>query len=147
MNSIIKTALRKVFRENKPTIVDRYNIRGFDTSIDSCNINYVYNEYLDEVIEATKGLVVEYDDQLELHSNHTLWSIDEVPKEYGNIRHEYMYEFEEQTGVTLELLGRSGRHVCVECNLTNILDYVKLKKLALKLEEKLINYCNSGDWR
>lgn len=87
---------------------------------------------------------------LELHSNHTLAEINRpvnvadgiFEAEYWDQRHSVMQEFEILTKVSIAQLGRSGRHIVVADDENNRLAYPYLKKLALQLEEKLINTMN-----
>lgn len=49
-----------------------------------------------------------------------------------------IYEFEHRTGIEVYLLGRSGRHVCVEDTPANSRRYQQLKRLALQIERAVI---------
>lgn len=82
---------------------------------------------------------------LELHANRTVWKLEKGISDdlYVNLVHEKVLKFEKETGVDIYLLGRSGRHVCVELNATNLERYTQLKEKALELEEELINEINN----
>ena len=81
---------------------------------------------------------------LELSDNHTLWeinsSIDE--EEYVQLVDTACEEFKNETGVDLYLLGRSGRHACVEINFDNFKRYDELKTAQRKWEKWVIDEAN-----
>ena len=84
---------------------------------------------------------------LELHDNHTWWEIEvendiDISEEYEWKVEEAIEVFERHTGVKIYLLGRSGRHCCVEDTPENSRRYQYLEKKALKLEQKVIDYFN-----
>ncbi|MCF8008128.1 MAG: hypothetical protein K9K32_00050 [Halanaerobiales bacterium] len=82
---------------------------------------------------------------LELHDNHTAWQVNPVSQFfYDYILFEKINEFKEKTGQDIYLLGRSGRHVCIEMNMDNIKNFKKYQKLALKLEQDFINEINKS---
>jgi len=89
---------------------------------------------------------------LQLHDNHTMWEIDvgeddlsgeELSRMYEFLVNNAIVDFKSETGVEVYLLGRSGRHVCVDYNLDNLIDYDRLKNTALGLEKEVINNINS----
>jgi len=83
---------------------------------------------------------------LELHANHTLWKIDNEELNDDDIYIEVesaIDAFESITGTDVYLLGRSGRHVCVEDNKKNSKRYHYLKKVALELEKDFIYNMNN----
>ena len=76
-----------------------------------------------------------------------MWSIstdEDIDWEEYNVQVERLLEqFQDETGVIAELLGRSGRHVVVELNASNLLNYDHLSQVANRLEQSLIdNYKN-----
>ena len=85
---------------------------------------------------------------LQLHDNHTLNQINipdtdtytdkEIDEIYYQLVSSKVAEFEEETGLDLYLLGRSGRHVCVEDTADNVLMYPELRDLAERLEAEVI---------
>jgi len=85
---------------------------------------------------------------LELHANRTWWKC-EVP---ADVAHDPEYfgllidlaaeDFTQQTGVELHLLGRHGRHVCVEDTLENRDNYWELRELALQIEQGVVESYN-----
>ena len=82
---------------------------------------------------------------LQLHDNHTFWDIEsEVdPEDVYATLDEFIERFELQTGQKAYLLGRSGRHVCVDFTLDNLENYEILKETALDLEQEFINTVNA----
>lgn len=83
---------------------------------------------------------------LELHRNATereldnprVKSAEEATALYNDLVLWAIYEFEHRTGIGVFLLGRSGRHVCVEDTPANSRRYQHLKRLALKIERTVI---------
>lgn len=82
---------------------------------------------------------------IELSDNQTLWEIDsEIDDEdYWGIVDNALAEFENETGVTPHLLGRSGRHVCVDINWSNFTNYDELVKVQRRLEKEVIDKANN----
>ena len=83
---------------------------------------------------------------LELHDNHTIWDLENENKtdeEYLVLVEEAVQFFELRTETPLFLLGRSGRHVCVEDNYKNSKRYQWLKRVALELEQNMIDTFNT----
>lgn len=82
-----------------------------------------------------------YHGKLELHAERVAWWPDALGVEMDewNIRVELACRaFEEQTGVEVECLGRSGRHVCVADTPANSKNYRHLKAKALKLAREFL---------
>ena len=52
-------------------------------------------------------------------------------------------EFLSKTGTEIYQLGRSGRHICVEDTIDNLLNSKQLYETALQLEKDIISYMNS----
>lgn len=85
---------------------------------------------------------------LQLHDNRTLNQINvpdtsmytdaEIDEIYYQLVDSKIAEFEEETGLELYLLGRSGRYVCVEDTADNVLMYPELRDLAERLEAEVI---------
>ena len=85
---------------------------------------------------------------LELHANSTfndarIWGLpddhDFDYDFYGHLIEIAVDSFQEGSGVEVQLLGRSGRHVCVEDTLENRDQYEELRDLALHLEQRVID--------
>jgi hypothetical protein len=82
---------------------------------------------------------------LELNDNHTLWEIDNEDfnvEEYNYIVEDAMNEFSFRTDEELYLLGRSGRHACVEFTVENLLNYEALQEIQREIEENVIYEAN-----
>ncbi len=89
---------------------------------------------------------------IELNDNHTLWEV-EAPKEvsndgsfdmvYSDIVNEAANKFQEETDTKLFLVGRMGRHACVENNFTNASRYNELQEVQEKLEKEVIEKANA----
>lgn len=67
--------------------------------------------------------------------------LDEIT--WMNLVDDSLAEFEDLTGVTAYTLGRSGRHVCVDFNLENLIGFDKLKDVIEKLQKQLIKDANN----
>lgn len=88
---------------------------------------------------------------IELNDNHTLWDI-KAPEEYNDdgsfddfyrdLISEACDDFKTTTGEELYLVGRSGRHACVEISLDNVLRYNELKEAQENIEQKVIKDAN-----
>ena len=87
-----------------------------------------------------------YRGYIQLHNNRTLWDINlanEIDEQhYSILLDNAIAEFESKTGQEVFLLGRSGRHVCVNDTEENRKNYSRLKRLALRLEKELIKDFN-----
>lgn len=83
---------------------------------------------------------------LELSDNHTMYDLNDNGKseeEWYSIIDSKSVEFENETDVPLKFLGRSGRHVCVDLNLKNIINYNKLKEVQERLEKEAVAEFNN----
>lgn len=131
------------------------------------NINFpeydYFNDYImsvdkknfDEAVEKIKNALNNiklYNDSdgsgvyLELSDNHTMYDLNDNGKseeEWYSIVKSKEVEFENETDVPLKFLGRSGRHVCVDLNLENIINYDKLKEVQERLEDEAVAEFNS----
>lgn len=87
-----------------------------------------------------------YDGYLELHDNHTLWHInkDISINDYADqVTLRRMQMEEHFKDLEIYLLGRTGRHVCVEDTPVNRRRYACLVEYADRLENDLIDYFNN----
>lgn len=131
------------------------------------NINFpeydYFNDYImsidkksfDEAVEKIKNALNNiklYNDSegsgvyLELSDNHTMYDLNDNGKseeEWYSIVQSKEVEFENETDVPLRFLGRSARHVCVDLNLENIINYDKLKEVQERLEKEAVAEFNS----
>jgi len=93
-------------------------------------------------------------DYIQLSDNHTIWKLDSLDMSVDDDTAEdmdYLYyslvysacqKFQEKSGVEVFLLGRSGRHVCVEDTDQNRRRYRSLCNLQSKLEKWVIDTYN-----
>ena len=84
---------------------------------------------------------------IELSDNHTMWDItneeiDEVI--YWEVLQEYANKFEQETGVELYTEGRSGRHICVDFDVYDVLYYDYLKEVQERLEKEFVDELNNN---
>ena len=85
-----------------------------------------------------------YDEMLELHDRHTLWDVYGISDlDWVGIVDIVAEKFKVQTGVTVYFEGRSGRHICVDITLDNLINYDKLVETALDLEDEAIEMANN----
>ena len=85
---------------------------------------------------------------LELSDNHTMYDLEDNGKseeEWYSIIDSKSVEFENETNVPLRFLGRSARHICVDINLSNIVNYDKLKEVQNRLEDEAIAEFNDRE--
>lgn len=93
-------------------------------------------------------------DYIQLSDNRTIWKLDSLDMSVDDDTAEdmdYLYyslvdsacqKFQEKSGVEVFLLGRSGRHVCVEDTDQNRRRYRSLCNLQSKLEKWVIDTYN-----
>ena len=147
--------------------IDRYGKATVNTEElpDLDNYEYTYGTTRAEILQQAIDLIVkilpnvtfynDYNDTgiyLELSDNHTFWDINEPEGFDGEFDYDlYNFfveqafdEFENQTGVELYQCGRSGRHICVEVNFDNILNYDNLCKTQAELEQQVIGEAESN---
>lgn len=83
---------------------------------------------------------------LELHDNHTLWkiSVDVPEKRYNDEIELLIWDMERHyKDLKVFMLGRSGRHICVEDTPANRRRYRHLVSYAEKLEQEIVDYFNN----
>jgi hypothetical protein len=101
--------------------------------------HWPHEEYLDDDCDCEHCNVPTYDDTdgvfLELHAHRTYNYSELTPDQFHRIVNMATEYFLERTGQTVYLLGRSGRHVCVEDTLENRANYEQLREHALVLEQ------------
>ena len=89
-----------------------------------------------------------YGTVLELNDNHTIWELNNEKKsdeEWASIVNSKLAQFEADTGVELLLLGRMGRHACVEPTYDNCMNFTYLQETQEKLEQEAIDEFNAED--
>lgn len=101
-------------------------------------------EYLNNLLTDEVKFYTDYNRYLELSDNHTLWNID-IPSgaEFNDEDYSFMYtealeHLQDEIGVDVFGLGRSGRHICVEDNFRNLTQLDKFKEAQSKWEDWLI---------
>jgi len=105
-------------------------------------------QYLEDLIYEAKYYEDGYTMYLQLHDNHTLYDIDNpnfTDQDYYDLTMTVSDEFEEQTGIEVYGLGRSGRHICVDLTLENLENYKDLVDTALELEKWFIEQANDTE--
>lgn len=120
---------------------DEYN--GYYKDCDEADFNKAV-EYLNSLLTDEVKFYTDYNRYLELSDNHTLWSID-IPEgaEFNDEDYNFMYNtalehLQDEIGVEVFGLGRSGRHICVEDNFRNLTQLDKFKEAQDKWEDWLI---------
>lgn len=85
---------------------------------------------------------------LELSDAHVAREIDNQELDeitWMSLVDDSLSEFEDLTGVSVYTLGRSGRHVCVDLNLKNLIGFDDLKDVVEKLQKQLIDDANNAN--
>lgn len=98
-------------------------------------------EKVNEIIDKFPKEFKLYDGKIELSDNHTIWDIEgdfDMGEYFGTVA-DAVEEFEEITGEELHLLGRNGRHVCVDFTTENMLNYEYLCETQKDLEQGVID--------
>ena len=86
-----------------------------------------------------------YDGMIQLSENRTLWQINnnKIDSEYyENLVNYYLQLFENETNVKIFQEGRNGRHIVIENNAKNFINYSELQQIQANFENELINQCN-----
>ena len=108
-------------------------------------------EEVKKLIEGIKYYKDSWKEYIELSDNHTLWDID-IPDGVSEAEVESVYEmtlgiafddFQEETGVDLTMLGRSGRHICVDNTYENAKRYSELVSVQKEVEDRFIQNVNN----
>lgn len=89
-----------------------------------------------------------YGTVLELNDNHTMWELTNEKKsdeEWASIVQSKQAQFKADTGVDLMLLGRMGRHACVEPTYDNCINFTYLQETQEKLEQEAIDEFNAEE--
>lgn len=85
-----------------------------------------------------------YEGHLELSDNRTLWDIDVFisATQYSDMVEDYIRAFEDEAGTDVWLLGRSGRHVCVDATIDNCFNLVYLQEIQQRMEKEMVELIN-----
>lgn len=112
-------------------------------------IFYDSYHYFEELLENAKfytsdtgEVVIELSDEPVLNRIDNP-ELDEIT--WMNLVDDSLAKFEDLTEVTAYTLGRSGRHVCVDFNLENLIGFSDLKDVVEKLQKQLIKDANSAN--
>ena len=141
------TAVAEYLYENTDVVIDR---KGYAESVDVPDIEFAenyayiseedYNKIAEAITEQAKN-VRYYDGYILLNDNATLTKIDNPEfdeYDYSTSVEDACEAFRLETGLSLYLLGRSGRRVCVEDSFSSFVNYDYLKEIQEKLENEVI---------
>lgn len=87
------------------------------------------------------------DDYIELNDNHTIWELHSdtlTDEDWWSIVDSKVAAFKGETGVDLYLVGRSGRHACVDNTFYNAMRFEELQAVQERLEREAIEEFNGG---
>lgn len=150
--------------EESESNIDEYARYLFDQA--EGDVDYIpsfeeTNDYIMEIDEDTYNKAYEiakkaletvsehsYNGMLELSDNHTLWELEDSGKsdeEWWSIVNSKFAAFEAETGVEVWQDGRMGRHIVVENNFENAVNYDKLCEVQKKLEQEAIDEFNAKE--
>ena len=153
LESIIDEAARYLFDEGDKDYLpdyEEFNDYTMDISKD------LFDKAKERALEALTNLAEHqyYDHDgghgtvLELNDNHTIWELTNENKsdeEWASIVQSKQAQFKADTGVDLLLLGRMGRHACVEPTYDNCMNFTYLQETQEKLEKEAIDEFNAEE--
>ena len=153
LESIIDEAARYLFDEGDKDYLpdyEEFNDYTMDISKD------LFDKAKERALEALTNLAEHqyYDSDgghgtvLELNDNHTIWELNNESKSYeewASIVNSKQAQFKADTGVDLLLLGRMGRHACVEPTYDNCINFTYLQETQEKLEQEAIDEFNAEE--
>ena len=153
LESIIDEAARYLFDEGDKDYLpdyEEFNDYTMDISKD------LFDKAKERALEALTNLAEHqyYDHDgghgtvLELNDNHTIWELTNENKSYeewASIVNSKQAQFKADTGVDLLLLGRMGRHACVEPTYDNCINFTYLQETQEKLEQEAIDEFNAEE--
>lgn len=153
LESIIDEAARYLFDEGDRDYLpdyEEFNDYTMDISKD------LFDKAKERALEALTNLAEHqyYDHDgghgtvLELNDNHTIWELNNENKSYeewASIVNSKQAQFKADTGVDLLLLGRMGRHACVEPTYDNCINFTYLQETQEKLEQEAIDEFNAEE--
>ena len=92
-----------------------------------------------------------YENNIELSDKHVLWqlhndNLSAIESEYlwNDLIMESYHNFKRIYGVDFEMLGRSGRHICVEDTPKNRMNYCRMVKTIDKMQKYMVETFNSA---
>ena len=153
LESIIDEAARYLFNEGDKDYLpdyEEFNDYTMDISKD------LFDKAKERALEALTNLAEHqyydsdggYGTVLELNDNHTIWELNNENKSYeewASIVQSKQAQFKADTGVDLLLLGRMGRHACVEPTYDNCINFTYLQETQEKLEQEAIDEFNAEE--
>lgn len=153
LESIIDEAARYLFDEGDKDYLpdyEEFNDYTMDISKD------LFDKAKERALEALTNLAEHqyydhdggYGTVLELNDNHTIWELNNENKSYeewASIVNSKQAQFKADTGVDLLLLGRMGRHACVEPTYDNCMNFTYLQETQEKLEQEAIDEFNAEE--
>ena len=153
LESIIDEAARYLFDEGDKDYLpdyEEFNDYTMDISKD------LFDKAKERALEALTNLAEHqyYDHDgghgtvLELNDNHTIWELTNENKsdeEWASIVQSKQAQFKADTGVDLLLLGRMGRHACVEPTYDNCMNFTYLQETQERLEKEAIDEFNAEE--
>lgn len=153
MESTIDEAARYLFDEGDKDYLPDYE--EFNDSIMEISKD-LFDKAKERALEALTNLAEHqyydhdggYGTVLELNDNHTIWELNNENKsdeEWASIVNSKLAQFEADTGVELMLLGRMGRHACVEPTYDNCMNFTYLQETQEKLEQEAIDEFNADE--
>lgn len=150
LESLIDEAARYLFNEGDEDYLPDYE--EFNDSIMEISKD-LFDKAKERALEALTNLAEHqyYDDDggygtvLELNDNHTIRELNNENKSYeewASIVNSKQAQFKADTDVDLLLLGRMGRHACVEPTYDNCLNFNYLQETQERLEREAIDEFN-----
>ena len=125
--------------EDKKELLDEIK-EYYDDRVTLRDINKIYNAFDVDDVQL-------YDGQIQLSDRHVLFSIDVHEDDYELYYYDdavvsYLENFDKTYGVETSTLGRSGRHICIECNAQNFINSAELISAYKNLEDEFIEHMN-----
>lgn len=153
LESTIDEAARYLFDEGDKDYLPDYE--EFNDSIMEISKD-LFDKAKERALEALTNLAEHqyydhdggYGTVLELNDNHTMWELTNEKKsdeEWASIVQSKLAQFKADTGVELMLLGRMGRHACVEPTYDNCMNFTYLQETQEKLEQEAIDEFNTEE--
>ena len=153
LESIIDEAARYLFDEGDKDYLPDYE--EFNDSIMEIS-KELFDKAKEKALEALTNLAEHqyydhdggYGTVLELNDNHTMWELTNENKsneEWASIVQSKQAQFKADTGVDLLLLGRMGRHACVEPTYDNCMNFTYLQETQERLEKEAIDEFNAEE--
>jgi len=90
-----------------------------------------------------------YENEIQLDENHNLFEINvDIDEElYWFYADNYLETFEEEFGIKIGYNGRGGRHIVIENNVDNFINYTTLQEYYKDLRNDFIAFINSEEWK